>query len=144
MHRGTYATFSGVPPRQARLWSAVLRAGRGAVLSHETAAELHGLIDKPSGKMHVTVPANRDPAKRRAIHGVVIHRSRNVVSELLPEWELPRTPVAETVLDLVAAARDFDEAYNWLVLADGRQLASVTAIRYALAARKRMRWRLAG
>jgi hypothetical protein len=141
MDRATYATFSGVPPREARLWSALLRAGQGAVLSHETAAELHGLIDKPSGKIHVTVPANRDPAKRRGIRGVIIHRSRNVVSERLPPWEPPRTPAAETVLDLVSAARDFDEAYNWLVLADGRRLASAAAIRSAMAARKRMRWR---
>jgi hypothetical protein len=48
LQRGTYATFSGVPPREACLWAAVLRAGPGAVLSHETAAEVHGLADKPS------------------------------------------------------------------------------------------------
>jgi predicted transcriptional regulator of viral defense system len=63
LHRGTYATFSGVPPREARLWAAVLRAGPGAVLSHETAAEVHGLIDKPSVMIHVTVSADRNPAK---------------------------------------------------------------------------------
>ena len=55
-------------------------AGRSwAVLSHETAAEVHGLIDKPSKIIHVTVAANRNPAKYGKIPGVVIHRSRRVV-----------------------------------------------------------------
>ena len=38
LHAGVYATFSGDPLRQAWLWAAVLRAGRAAVLSHQTAA----------------------------------------------------------------------------------------------------------
>jgi hypothetical protein len=142
MHRATYGTFSGVPPREARLWAAVLRAGPGAVLSHETAAEVHRLVDKPSKKIHVTVPAGRNPARRRAIYGMVIHRSRNVTSEPLPPWLLPRTPIAETVLDLVDASRTFDDAYNWLVLASARGLAHPPAIRQALTARKRIRWRV--
>ena len=141
LHRGTYAAFSGVPPREARLWAAVLRAGPGAVLSHETAAEVHGLVDMPSSKIHITVPANRKPAESGSIPGVIIHRSRNVASQRLPPWQLPRTPVAETVLDLVNASKTFDDAYSWLSRATGRQLASAEMIREALAARKRMRWR---
>lgn len=141
LQRGTYAAFSGVPPREARLWAAVLRAGPGAVLSHETAAEVHGFIDKPGSKIHITVPANRKPAESGRIPGVVIHRSRNISSQPLPPWQLPRTPVAETVLDLVAASRTFDDAYSWLSRATGRQLATAGMIREALAARTRMRWR---
>ena len=141
LHRGTYATFSGAPPREARLWAALLRAGPGAVLSHETAAEVHGLTDKPGKIIHITVPIARDPARSGSISGVVIHRSRNVTSQRLPPWQLPRTPVAETVLDLVNASKTFDDAYSWLSRATGRQLASAEVIREALAARKRMRWR---
>jgi Transcriptional regulator, AbiEi antitoxin len=141
LQRGTYATFSGVPPREARLWAAVLRAGPGAVLSHETAAEVHGLVDKPSKVIHVTVQASLDPARYGKIPGVVIHRSRRVVSQPLPPWQLPRTPVAETVLDLVAASKSFDDAYSWLSRATGRRLTSAGMIKEALAARKRMRWR---
>ena len=74
LHRGTYATFTGVPPREAVLWAALLRAGPGAVLSHETAAEVHRLIDKPAAKIHITVPASHDPARRSPIRGVIIHR----------------------------------------------------------------------
>ena len=140
LHSGTYATFSGVPPREARLWAAVLRAGPGAVLSHETAAEVHGLIDKASTMIHVTVTADRNPAKAGMIPGVVVHRSRRVVSQALPPWQLPRTPVAETVLDLVAASKSFDDAYAWLSHATGRGLASAETIKQALGERKRMRW----
>jgi hypothetical protein len=141
LHRGTYATFSGVPPREACLWAAVLRAGPGAVLSYETAAELHGLTEKSSKVIHVTVAANRDPARYGRIDGVVVHRSRRVVRQELPPWQLPRTPIAETVLDLVAASKSFDDAYAWLSRATGRRLVSAAMIKEALAARQRMRWR---
>jgi hypothetical protein len=142
LHHGTYAAFSGTPSREARLWAAVVRAGPGAVLSHQTAAEIHRLTDKPSSKIHVTVPAGRNPGRGGAIPGVVMHRSRNVASEPLPPWQLPRTPVAETVLDLVDAAGTFDDAYGWLTRATGRGLVSVPQLRQALAARSRIRWRV--
>jgi predicted transcriptional regulator of viral defense system len=57
VHRGVYATFTGMPGRGAQLWSAVLAAGPGAALSHETAAELHRLADKPADLIHVAIPA---------------------------------------------------------------------------------------
>jgi len=142
LHHGTYAAFSGTPSREAQLWAAVVRAGPGAVLSHETAAEIHRLTDKPSSKIHVTVPAGRNPARNHGIPGIVVHRSRNVASERLPAWLLPRTPVAETVLDLVDAAGTFDDAYGWVTRATGRGLASVPQLRQALAARSRIRWRV--
>ena len=72
---------------------------------------------------------------------MVIHRSRRVVRQELPPWQLPRTPVAETVLDLVAASASFDDAYSWLSRATGRRLVSAGMIKEAMAARKRMRWR---
>src|SRR5579864_9038352 len=59
MHRGIYATFTGSPGRGAYLWAAVLSAGPGAVLSYQTAAELHGLADKATNPIHVTVPYER-------------------------------------------------------------------------------------
>ena len=141
LQRGAYATFSGDPSREALLWAAVLRAGPGAVLSHETAAEIHHLTDKPSPKIHISVPARRNPSEFRAIRGVVIHRSRCLVAEWQPPWQLPRTSVADTVLDLIGAARTFDDAYGWISAAVGRQLTTPELIGKALAARSRMRWR---
>jgi Transcriptional regulator, AbiEi antitoxin len=141
LHRGTYATFSGEPSREARLWAALLRAGPGAVLSHETAAEVHHLVDKPAAKIHITVPASHDPARRGPIRGVIIHRSRNLAREPLPPWQLPRTPIAETVLDLVESAATTDDAFACLARAIGRNLVNPAMLREALAARKRMRRR---
>lgn len=53
LQHGVYASFTGEPPRRAVLWAAVLRAGPQSILSHETAAELDGLLDKPSKLLHV-------------------------------------------------------------------------------------------
>jgi very-short-patch-repair endonuclease len=140
VHGGVYATFTGTLSRDARLWAAVLSAGPGAVLSHETAAELHQLIDKPRSKLHVSVPATRRPA-RPTIRGVVIHRSRGLVAEWQPPWHLPRTSVEDTVLDLIAAAWTFDDAYGWISAAVGRRLTTPEILGKALASRSRMRWR---
>jgi hypothetical protein len=123
------------------LWAAVLRAGPGAALSHETAAEIHGLTDKPSTRIHISVPAERRPGQRRKIRGVVIHRSRRLVPEWQPPWRLPRTTVEDTVLDLVASARTFDDAYGWISRAVGRRLTSPQSLSEALARRSRIRWR---
>jgi hypothetical protein len=163
LYRGVYATFTGPLSRQARLWAAVLYAGNGARLSHETAAELHGLHDQhaPAGTpgtpgtlgtpgtpggpsapvppIHLTVPASR---RVRPAHGLVIH-----VSALLgepspvPRGTLPRTPVEATVLDLVDAARGIDEARAWVTRACARGLTTQERLRAAMSARSRLRWR---
>jgi len=122
LSRGAYATFTGDLSREAQLWAVVLWAGPGAALSHETAAELHGLIDQPRAQIHVSVPAERHPGRRRKIRGVVVHRSRCLRPEWQPPWHLPRTTVADTVLDLVGQARTFDDAYGWISRAVGRRL----------------------
>jgi len=140
LHRGAYAAFTGDLSREGQLWAAVLRIGAGAVLSHETAAEVHRLIDKPVGPIHISVPTDRRPA-RQQFRGVVIHRSRCLVAEWQGPWRLPRTSVEDTILDLVAAARSFDDAYGWISRGVGRRLTSAQSLSKALAARKRIRWR---
>jgi hypothetical protein len=72
---------------------------------------------------------------------VVVHRSRCLVPEWQPPWRLPRTTVDDTVLDLIAAARNFDEAYGWISRAVGRRLTTPQSLSKALARRSRMRWR---
>jgi len=49
--------------------------------------------------------------------------------------------VEDTVLDLVAAARSFDDAYGWISAAAGRRLTTPELIGKALAARSRIRRR---
>ena len=111
------------------------------MLSHETAAEVHRITDKPSPLIHITVPASRRPGQHRPIRGVVIHRSDQSRPARLPEWELPRTRIEDTVLDLVAAAGTFDEAYGWISSALSAQRVTVQGLREAMAERSRIRWR---
>jgi hypothetical protein len=139
--RGVYATFTGELPRKAQLWAAIRRAGLDAMLSHETAAEVQRLIDKQSARIHVTVPRRRRPAQKKPLPGVVIHRSDQSRPQHLPPWELPRTRIEDTVLDLVASARTFDEAYGWIARATFKQLTTAAMLRTALAGRSRVRWR---
>jgi hypothetical protein len=141
LHRGTYATFTGRPPREALLWAALLRAGDDAVLSHETAAELAGLADQPGVQIHVTVPARRQPATAREIPGVIVHRSDRVYRARHPTARPPQTRIEETVLDLTQTAPDFDAAFSWLCRAVGRRLTTPGRLRKAAGTRRKLRWR---
>src|SRR6185295_4830981 len=89
---GVYATFTGPVPRSGLLWAVLLRAGAGAVLSHDTAAELVGLTDRASAVIHVTVPWARTPAR---IPGARIHRSDAVSKRRHPSRLPPQTRVEE-------------------------------------------------
>ena len=139
--RGVYATFSGEPGREAQLWAALLRAGAGATLSHQTAAERHRLLDEPSAVIHITVPASRHPARQRPIPGIVIHRSDAVTRTRHPAMSPPCTRVEDTVLDLIQSAATFEDAYQWICRAVGRHRTTAERIRAAMDARKKMRWR---
>jgi predicted transcriptional regulator of viral defense system len=76
------------------------------VLSHQTAAELHGLIDSAAGAIHVTVPATW----RITIPGIVVRMSGRVTKARQPNREPPCTTIEETVLDLAELAGTFDDA----------------------------------
>ena len=93
IHPGVYATFSGDLTRRTRLWAAVLSAGPGAALSHETAAELHRPADKPVEMIHLTVPAGRrvSAADRVRLHrsARVMERSRRIRIRPGPGWRRP-------------------------------------------------------
>jgi hypothetical protein len=141
LHRGVYAAFNGTATRQAELWSALLRAGPDAVLSHQTAAEVYGLIDGQSRLIHLTVPHDSNPERCGRIPGIVVHRSRSLIHTRHPVLTPPRTRVEETVLDLVECARTGDEAYDWICRAIGRRLTTAERLLAALRARRRFRWR---
>lgn len=136
-YRGVYATFSGELPRPAQLWAAVLAAGPGAMLSHESAAETGRLADKPSRVIHLTVPSRRtiEPAA-----GLTIHRSARAERALHPVLLPPQTRIEETVLDLAAASARLDDAVAWVTRSLGRGLASQESLRQALDLRERIRW----
>jgi hypothetical protein len=138
LYPGVYATFTGDPGRAAQLWAAILAAGRGAALSHETAAELQRLSDKPSDLIHVTIPWQRRIA---AVSGVRVHRSGRVVAASQSDSNPPRTRVEETVLDLTQTAATFDDVCGWVTRAFARGLTDDTALRVAMRQRSKLRWR---
>jgi hypothetical protein len=138
IHPGVYATFSGDLTRRTRLWAAVLSAGPGAALSHETAAELHRLVDKAAEVIHLTVPTGRrvSPAE-----GVILHRSARATEAVQAHTYPPRTRVEETVLDLTQTAKTFDDVCGWVTRAIARELTDETRLRHAMTSRNRLRWR---
>ena len=113
------------------------------MLSHETAAEVQGLVDKPaSADIHLTVATRRRPVQGKPVRGIVIHRSDQSRSQFPGgSWKLPRTRIEDTVLDLVSAAATFEQAYTWIARAVSRDLTSIAMLRAALDRRSRVRWR---
>jgi len=138
LYFGVFAAFSGQPGRSSLLWAAVLRAGAGAALSYQTAAELHGLAHKPSSLSHVTVEGN---GRRASIAVIVIHRSGRISVARHPSQSPPRTRVEETVLDLTEAARTFDEALGWVSAACSGRLTTPQRVHAAMSDRAKLRFR---
>lgn len=139
VHSGVYATFTGPMTRDAQLWAAVLAAGPGAQLSHETAAEINRLTDRRSPFTHVTIPANR---RITAPEGVVIHLS----SQLSFGWRFargipPHTFAEETIVDLVHAATDLNDVIAYVTGGFAKNRVSEGRLREVAAARKKLRWR---
>jgi hypothetical protein len=138
MYRGVYATFSGEPTRLAQLWAAVLSAGPGAMLSHQTAAELARLADRPSALLHVTVPSTRRVA---TTPGIVVHYSMRAREALHPVRLPPQTRIEETVLDLASAAKTFDDACGWVTRSLQRGLTTQASLAHYFELRPKIRWR---
>jgi hypothetical protein len=135
--KGVYATFTGPVPRHSLLWAVVLKAGPGAVLSHETAAELWGLAERAS-TIHVSVPAERTPAR---IPGVVVHRSQRALRGRHPARTPPQTRLEDTVVDLTQTSRRADDAIAWLARAVGARLTTAERLSAELGRRPKLRWR---
>jgi hypothetical protein len=136
MYPGVYATFSGTPGREAALWAAVLYAGPGAMLSHQTAAELWRLTDEESSLIHLTIPSTR---RVRAVAGTVVHYSAVLVAH--PAATPPRTRIEDTVIDLWETARTLDDAIGWVTRAIGRRRTTADKVRAAADSRSKLRWR---
>ena len=139
IYRGVYATFTGPIAREAQLWAAVLYAGKGAQLSHETAAELNRLSDRQSSPIHVSIPVAR---RVRPVKGIVIHRSGHIdAGARFPRGVLPHTLVEDTLIDLVNAAKTLDDVIAWVTSAFGRRLTAEGPLRRTLSSRHKLRWR---
>jgi hypothetical protein len=149
LHRGVYATFSGQPEHLAVLWASVLRAGTEAALSHQTAAELHGLVSASTGlcaapgsasvpMIHITVPCGSQVSR---IAGVTLHYSQRIGDTRHPVLSPPQTRVEDTVLDLTQTAANLDSALGWIFCGCGSRRTTADRLRLAMDLRRRMRWR---
>ena len=139
LHPGVYGTFTGPLSWEAGLWAAVLYAGPGALLSHETAAEILGLTSRRCPVIHVTIPASR---RVRPPQGIAIHHSSFDYPRWRPQRGIPpHTFYAETIVDLAAAADNLDDVVSWLSRGIARNLVNEAQLKTAAAARRRFRWR---
>jgi hypothetical protein len=145
LYRGVYAAFTGPPSRAAWLWGAVLRAGPGAALSHQTAAELDKLADRPGDVVHVTIPSSRRVSIRQEqgsrVPRIVVHYSARIEQARHPSRIPPRTRIEETTVDLTQTALCADEAVSWVIQACSRRLTTPELLRSVMAARPQLRWR---
>jgi hypothetical protein len=138
LRTGVYAAFTGSPCREAELWAAVLRAGPGAVLSHQTAAELDGFAPGPSRLIHVSVPLEKRVVR---VQGIALHRSGRLEETRHPARTPPRTRVEETALDLAQLAITFDDAFSWISRPCAKRLTTPPLLLRALMSRTKVRWR---
>lgn len=111
LHQGVVVVHSGPVDWRARAWAALLYAGAGAALSHESAARLWGFTRHEPTTIEVSVPGHR---RVRPTEGVRIR-----VREDMPQASAGLRTVtrSETTVDLVAASRSVDDAVGWLARA---------------------------
>jgi Protein of unknown function (DUF559) len=100
VHRGVYALMpSSLLSREGRWMAAVLACGRGAALSHRSAAHLHELRATSRTGIDVIVPG----AHERRHHGIDAHRSSHLTTDdLTTVGSIPVTTIARMLLDLAA------------------------------------------
>lgn len=111
LHQGVLATYSGPVLWRSRAWGAVLYAGPGAALSHESAAYRHDLAATAPRLLDVVVPANR---RVMPSAGLRVHVTRRPFLA----GGRPRTVSrADAAVQLVAAARSVDDAVGWVCAA---------------------------
>ena len=97
-YRGVFAVGREDLSRPGEWLAAVWACGPGAVLSHWSAAALHGMAEEPDGEVHVTTPARRRIERRP---GLAVHCTRNLGPEdVVTLGRIPTTRQPRTLLDL--------------------------------------------
>lgn len=98
VHRGVYAVGHPHLGRRGRWLAAVHAYGRGALLSHRSAATLWGLDRQSFRLIDVTAPTGRQGINRR--DGLFIHRGRLQQEDRAVRAGVPLTSVARTLFDM--------------------------------------------
>jgi hypothetical protein len=100
LHRGVYAVGHAAIGEEGRTMAAVLAAGPSAAASHQSAASLLGLVDRPQTVAHVVTMG-----RSRSRPGVVVHRTARLpASHVVLVHAIPCTSVARTIVDAGAGA----------------------------------------
>jgi len=98
IHRGVYAVGRRGLSFQGRLIAATLACGKGAVVSHRSAARFWGLLANRHASVDISVPNN---GGRRQRSGIRIHRSSTLIpSQVTYHRGIPVTTAARTISDL--------------------------------------------
>lgn len=99
LHRGVYAVGHVAPSEYRRFMAAVLASGKGAALSHQSAAFLWGFLKPKGGPTHVTSPSMSGKCQRA---GIVLHRSPSLEEggEVTRRERIPVTAPRRTIEDL--------------------------------------------
>lgn len=137
LHPGVYLTEPGRNDWEVTAMAALLACGRGAALSHESAAYAWGLLKGPGSGVRVIVPAGRNVT---APDGVDVVRSRTAVDRTHETAWPHRTTVEHTLLDLAQQA-SLDDAVGRLARAFQQGQTTERMVRQALAKRPRQRHR---
>lgn len=96
LHRGVYAVGHARLRDEGRWLAAVLACGSGALLSHRSAAALHGLRPAGGGRVEVSTPWHRAPATPLRVHA----RRLLPVEDHATTRGIPVTTVERTLVDL--------------------------------------------
>ena len=99
IYQGVYAFGYPVLSRRGRLMAVVLACGPGAVLSHRSAAYLHGILDDSRNRADVIAPNRRG----RCPKGIAAHRDGTLTcTDQVVIDGIPCTSLARTLLDIAA------------------------------------------
>jgi Protein of unknown function (DUF559)/Transcriptional regulator, AbiEi antitoxin len=97
IHRAVYAVGHGRLTQHGHWMAAVLAYGPRAVLSHRSAAALHGIRPDNRPRIDVTLPS----ASARSRPGIDVHRSTTLeAADVTTIDGIPCTTLARTLLDL--------------------------------------------
>jgi hypothetical protein len=133
-----FVTFSGPVPVETRQFAALLYAGSGSVLSHDTAGRCWRLSAE-SPQIHVLTTFGRQVDDQP---GLVLHRSRTISeADVHPTFVPRRTTIDRTVLDLLASKETAAAALGLVSDAIRGRLTDAERIRQAIEAKPKTRWR---
>ena len=99
VHQGAYAVGHPLLSHRGHLMAAVLACGPGTVLSHRSAAYLHGILEDSRDRVDVIAPNRRG----RSPDGIAAHRDGTLTpADQVVIDGIPCTSLARTLLDLAA------------------------------------------